>query len=137
MKSRITRTLAGFHWQQWLVLAGFLLAVTFTGWRVFHTVRSAASWHRRAAEPIRGWMTVDHVAHTYHVPPLILYRALGLPHNRKDKRPLRKIAKAQNRSVDQLRAILEQAITQARSGQGPPALRPSPSHRGPNTRGSP
>jgi len=44
----------------------------------------------------------------------VLYQALGLPHTRPDKRPLREIAKAQNMSMDEIRAVLQDAIIHAR-----------------------
>ncbi|HXI94203.1 MAG TPA: hypothetical protein VNO24_29870, partial [Blastocatellia bacterium] len=53
----------------------------------------------------------------------ILYQALGLPYNPPDKRPLREIAKSQNRSIDQIRGILQEAITHARPPY-PPAPPP-------------
>jgi hypothetical protein len=58
-------------------------------------------------------MTVGYVAHSYRVPPHVLYLALDLPHAPPNKRPLRDIAKLQHRSMDQIRAILQNAVVQA------------------------
>lgn len=57
---------------------------------------------------------------SYHVPPHVLYLALGLPHKPPDKRPLREIAKAQNRSMDKIRNLLLDAIVHARPPYPPP-----------------
>jgi hypothetical protein len=85
-------------------------------------MRPMIYWHYHQDEPIRGWMTLGYVAHSYHVPPHVLHLALGLPDKPPDKRPLREIAKAQNRSMDEIRSLLLQAIDQAR-----PPHRASPS----------
>ena len=64
-------------------------------------------------------MNIGYVAHSYRVPPHVLHQALGLP-PKPDKRPLRRIAKAQNRTMDEVRAILQDAIIQARQPYPPP-----------------
>ena len=92
----------------WLETIGIGVSISSVsvGHRVFivRAVRPAIYWHYHQDEPIRGWMNVGYVAHSYHVPPHVLYRALGLPHKPPDKRPLREIAKAQNRSMDEIRS---------------------------------
>ena len=120
MRSRILSTVKAFRWQQWLVLAVFLLIAGFTAFKAVHTVREVRYWHAHRDEPIRGWMSVGYVAHSYRVPPHVLYLALGLPHKPPDKRPLHEIAKAQHRSMDEIRAILEDAIVHARPPYPPP-----------------
>lgn len=120
MKRKIVQTLKGFKWQQWLVLVAFLFIIGFTGLHAFRTVRDAIYWHYHQDEAIQGWMNVGYVAHSYHVPPHVLYQALGLPLKPPDKRPLREIAAAQSRSMDQLRAILQDAILHARPPYPPP-----------------
>lgn len=120
MLRRITRTLSAFGWQQWLVLAAFLIATAFTAFTAVHTARRVIYWRAHRDEPIRGWMTVRHVAHSYRVPAAGLYRALGLPEERPDRRPLREIARMQHRSVDEIRTILLDAISRAR----PPSTAP-------------
>lgn len=120
MRRKIMQTLQGFNGRQWLVLAAFLLVLGFTGLHAFRFVRDAVYWHYHRDEQIRGWMPVGYVAHSYRVPPHVLYQALGLPHKPPDKRPLSEIARAQNRSLDEVRAILENAIIHARPPYPPP-----------------
>jgi hypothetical protein len=112
--------LSGFGWQQWLVLIAFVLVLAFTGLYAARTIREARYWRNHRDEPIRGWMTIGYVAHSYHVPPYILAQALGLPHRPPDRRPLREIAREQNRSMDEVQAILQDAITHARPPYPPP-----------------
>jgi hypothetical protein len=112
-------------WRQWLVVLAFLLVLTGTGFFALRTIRAAVYWHYHQDEPIRGWMNVGYVAHSYNVPPHVLYRALGLPHKPPDRRPLRVIAKEQNRSMDEIRAILLDAIVHARPPYPPPPPPPA------------
>ena len=120
MRLKFLSTVKGFRWQQWLVVILFLLVAGFTAFRAVHTVRRVVYWQAHRDEPIRGWMTVGFVAHSYLVPPRVLYDALGLSDRPRDRRPLREIAKAQRRSMDEVRAILQDAITQARQQSPPP-----------------
>jgi hypothetical protein len=112
-------------WRQWLVVLAFLLVLAGTGFFALRTIRAAVYWHYHQDEAIRGWMNVGYVAHSYNVPPHVLYRALGLPHKPPDRRPLREIAKAQNRSMDEIRAILLNAIVHARPPYPPPPPPPA------------
>lgn len=107
-------------WRQWLVLVAFGAALCVTGLFAARTIQNALYWRAHTDEPIRGWMTIGYVAHSYHVPPHVLYKALGLPHKPPDKRPLREIVGAQNRSMDDVRAVLMDAITHARPPYPPP-----------------
>ena len=109
-----------FKWQQWVVAILFVFVLGFTGLQVFRTFRHATYWRHHQDDPIRAWMTVGHVAHSYRVPPHVLYQALGLSAKPPDKRPLHLIAKSQNRSFDQIRTILEDAIAQARQSYPTP-----------------
>lgn len=121
MSSRVVQTLRSFSWRQWLVVALFVLALGATVVHTARTVRRAAYWREHRDEPINGWMTVGYVAHSYHVPAHLLYSALNLPQTKPhDKRPLREIAREQNRSMDDLRAILQDAIKRARPPDSPP-----------------
>lgn len=91
-----------------LVLA---LALTFVfGYRAGRNVRLI----RRENEPIRGWMSIPFIAHTHHVSPEILYHAIGLEPQPRDHRPLRRIAREQNRPVEQVIHDLDAAIAQAK-----------------------
>jgi hypothetical protein len=77
------------------------------------TVRRAIYWHYHQDEPIRPWMSLGYIAHSYSVPPWVLHQALGLP-LKPDRRPIREIAREQNRSVDEVIAILQDAIVHSR-----------------------
>jgi len=120
MGSKIISAVKAFRWQQWLVVVMFLLVAGFIAYKIIRTVREVHYWQAHRDEQIRGWMNVGYVAHSYHVPPHILYLALGLPHKPPDNRPLREIAKAQQRSMDEIRAILQDAIVHARPPYPPP-----------------
>ncbi len=91
----------------------FLLAVAGTfvfGYRASRNARHIR-WEN---EPIRGWMTVPFIAHTHHVTAEILYHAIGLEAPREhDRRTVRQIARAENRSVASLINDLEKAIVNA------------------------
>jgi hypothetical protein len=127
-----------FGWQQWLVVLAFVLVVSFTGMFAVRTVRRAIYWHYHQDEPIRAWMSLGYVAHSYNVPPWVLRQALGLPQktNGPDRRPIRAIAREQNRSVDEVIAILQDAIVHARPPNPPPGPPPH-SERGPSQERSP
>ena len=102
-----------FGRQEWFVTAALFLVLLFTGFFAVRTVQRAAYWHQHRDERIRPWMTVGYVARAYRVRPGILYESLGLP-DKPDRRPLRSIARAQNRSVDDVIATLEKTIADAR-----------------------
>jgi len=101
-------------WRQSLVALAFLLSLGVALVFIVRAVRPVIYWHYHQDEPIRGWMTMGYVAHSYHIPRSVVHSALGLPDKPPDKRPLRKIAKAQNRSMDEIRTVLLAAIVQAR-----------------------
>lgn len=120
--------------RQWGVLIAFLLVVTGTVYFAQRAIRPAIYWHYHQDEPIKEWMNIDYVAHSYHVPPHVLYIALGMPHKPPDKRPLRDIATSQNRSIDEVNAILMDAIVHARPPYPPPPPPPK-DHPGPGLEG--
>jgi len=112
--------LKDLSWQQWLVVAAFLLVVGFTGLHAFRAFRNAVYWSHHRDEPIHAWMSVGYVARSYHVPPRFLYEALGLEHTPHDRKPIRLIAREQNRSVHEVIAVLQDAIVRARQSGTPP-----------------
>src|ERR1035437_5658969 len=65
-------------WYQWLIVALFLLVAGFTLSKSVHTVREVIYWQAHQDEPIRGWMSVGYVAHSYRVPAEVLSLSLGL-----------------------------------------------------------
>jgi membrane-associated protein len=117
MSLKIIITVRTFRWQEWLVVSLFLLFAVFTFFKAVDMAREAMYWKTHRDEVIRGWMSVGYVAHSYRVLPDELNMALGLPVKQSDKRPLRKIAHTQHRSLDEIRATLHDAIIHAR----PPA----------------
>jgi hypothetical protein len=123
MSSTIIRTARTCRWPLWLGLAVFLLLAGFTAFKSVDAARDVMYWRLHRDEPIRGWMTVGYVAHAYRVPPHVLYLALDLPYAPPNRRPLRDIAKRQHRSMDQIRAILQNAVVHARPPYPPPSPR--------------
>ena len=117
MGSNFISSVKAFRWHQWLVVALFLLVAGFTAFKAVDMARELIYWQAHRDEAIRGWMSVGYVAHSYRVPTDVLKLALGLPDKQPDKRPLRKIAHMQHRSMDEIRAVLQDAIIHAR----PPA----------------
>jgi hypothetical protein len=116
-----------FGWKQWVLLLAFLLTLSVTGLFVVHTVRHAIYWHNHRDEPIRPWMNVLYISHSYGVPPHVLYQAIGLPPGPPpDRRPIQKIADAQKRPVSELISELRDAITHARPPYPPPPPPPRP-----------
>jgi hypothetical protein len=113
-------------WRQSVVAVAFLLSLSVAVFFVVRAVRPLIYWHYHQDEPIRGWMNLGYVAHSYHVRPHVLHQALGLPDKPPDKRPLREIAKEQNRSIDEIRTLLLEAIVQARRPYPSSPWSPSP-----------
>jgi hypothetical protein len=107
-------------WRQWVVVGLFLLALVGTGLFATRTVRRAIYWHTHRDEPIRPWMSVPYVSHSYRVPPYVLYQSIGLQPQPRDRRPLREIAREQNRPVEDLIKQLEDAIVHSRPPYPPP-----------------
>ncbi len=105
-------------WRTGVVILGFVvslaLVVIFTV-RVLHYVH-----HPATAEPIRPWMSIPYIAHSYHIPAQDLYTALGLPADRRDRRPIMMIARAQHRTIQSVIEILYQAIVKANPTFQPP-----------------
>jgi hypothetical protein len=111
-----------FGLQQWLVVLALVLVVSFTGLFAIRTVRRAIYWHHHKDEPIRPWMSLGYIARSHGVPASVLYQALNLPPKTggPDRRPIREIAREQNRSVDEVIVILQDAIVRARPPYPPP-----------------
>jgi hypothetical protein len=104
-----------------LLILAFVIALGFTGYYVVRTVSAAIYWSQHKNEPIKGWMPIGYVAHSYHVPPHILSQAIGLPQGPPDHRPIAVIARSQGRTVATLVAKLDYAIVHARPPYPPPA----------------
>ena len=69
-------------WQKWIVVAALVLVVLATGLFAVRTVRRAMYWRAHREDVIRPWMSIPYVAHSYRVPPHVLYQALGIPRKR-------------------------------------------------------
>lgn len=111
--------------RQLLLVSALLLALLVTfffGTRAFRRFRD-----RPTDEPIREWMNIPYVAHSYHVPPDILFQALNLPVERPpNRRPIRRIAQDLNLTTTEVIKRLEEAIAQERASRAPPPVPPLP-----------
>jgi Sec-independent protein translocase protein TatA len=121
VRRAIVQTLRSFGWRQWLVVLLFAVVLGATALHATRAARRAIYWRQHQDEPISGWMTLGYVAHSYRVPPHVLYGALGLPPPRpgepRDRRPLREIARDQGRTLDEIRPALQEAISRERAAQ--------------------
>jgi hypothetical protein len=113
-------------WKKWLFVLGFVVSLVIVVVFALQAFRHAP--RPRVNEPIRPWMTLPYIAHSYNVPPAVLYQALNVPRLPRDRRPLTMIARQQNRSVASVIAALQEAIKLAR----PPysTLQPPGPHSG-------
>jgi hypothetical protein len=102
-----------------LLVAGFLLALALTFVFGYRAGRHA-HYMRWENEPIRGWMSIPFIAHAHHVPPEMLYSAIGLDPQNKDRRPIRRIAREANRQTEDLIRQLDAAISQIHPHPKPP-----------------
>jgi uncharacterized membrane protein len=108
-------------WQQWLVLSLFLLALVVAGFFGVRAVRRAAYWRAHRDVPVRAWMSVPYVAHSYRVPPRVIYEAVGVkPVPPPDRRTLRQIAREQSRPVEEVIKEVQDAIAEERLLHPPP-----------------
>jgi hypothetical protein len=113
-------------WRRALLLGlAFLLAIAGTFYFAYRAGRSARRI-RLESEPIRAWMSVPFIAHSHHVPPSVLFQAIGVePRQPRDRRSVRHLAHDLKRPVPDLIAQLQHAIDAApRTSGGPPAARP-------------
>jgi hypothetical protein len=106
--------------REWILLLFFLVTLAITGLFAARAFRRAAYWRAHRDETIRPWMSVGYVAHSYRVPPPVLYEAIGVEPTPRDRRPLRAIATEQNRPVGILISELQQAIIEFRRSHPPP-----------------
>jgi hypothetical protein len=101
------------------IAVAFLLAITGTFVFAYRAGRYARRLHWEN-EPIRPWMSVPFIAHTHHVPSDLLYQALGIQPHPHDRRPLRAIARAQQRPVGEVVHDVELALAKARHSHPAP-----------------
>ncbi len=112
----------GVDWREWLMVLGFVASIVILGVFVARTVHMVRQL--RQPEPIRPWMTIPYIAHSYRVPPSTLYQGLGLPERPRDRRPLTVIAREQQRPVQAVIADLQRTIQQAHPSSPPPTSSP-------------
>src|SRR5438128_10023953 len=113
--------------KQWFAVAVLAVVLLITSLFAVRTVRRAVYWSFHRDETIRPWMSVPYVAHSYRVPPHVLYEALGIPHPPHDRRPIRELAHEQNRPAEELIAVLEKAIAHDSKMQPDPSpIPPNP-----------
>lgn len=114
------------HWNRRALLTLALVLVSLV--TINFAVRGARhARHLRAGgdEPIQAWMNIRYIAHAYHVSPDVIHDALGLPSDQPDRRPLGRIAAAQNRPLTSVVADIMAAIDRVRAAPQPPKA-PSP-----------
>jgi hypothetical protein len=116
--------------KQWFAIVVLALVLLITGLFAVRTFRRAVYWRLHRDEVIRPWMSVPYVAHSYRVPPHVLYEALGIAPQPHDRKPIKEIAREQNISVEQLVTTLQQAIARERA-QIPPGSQSPPPGRSP------
>ena len=100
-----------------LLLIGFCLAIAatfFFGFRAGRTARHVR-WQN---EPIQPWMSVPFVAHVHHTRSEVLFNAIHVAPNPRDRRPIREIARAQKVPATELIRQLQDAIA-SQSGKAP------------------
>ncbi len=95
--------------QTLVLIVAFCMAIAATFYFGFRAGRTARHVHWKN-EQIRGWMSVPFIAHTRHVHEEILFRAIGVMPDRRDRRPIRDIAKAEHKPTRELIDELEAAI---------------------------
>ncbi|MGI8469920.1 MAG: hypothetical protein ACR2N3_15885 [Pyrinomonadaceae bacterium] len=120
MRSKILQAFKNFSWKQWTILILFFIVVGFTGFYIYRTVERASYWRSHQDQPLANWMSVGYIAHSYHVPPPVLYEAIKLKPEPHDRRPLAQIAKTQNRPVEEIKTELEAALNKFRAENPPP-----------------
>ena len=98
----------------------FLVALAITSLFAMRAMRAASHLRSGGDEPIRPWMSVPYIAHAYHVPPPVLFEALGIPPNPHDRRPIMRIAREQGRPVSLVIGDLMVAIRTYRLPPAPP-----------------
>jgi hypothetical protein len=106
-----------------LLILAVAFSVALAGTFVFAYRAGRNARHLRwENEPIRPWMSVPFVAHTHHVPPALLFQAIGIVPQPHDRRPLRMIAREQRRPVEDVIRDLTRALADA--GHTHPGLDP-------------
>ncbi|MCE7986139.1 MAG: hypothetical protein DYG89_33595 [Caldilinea sp. CFX5] len=109
--------------QQLLLLSALVLALFIT---IFFGMRAFRRFDRPPTdEPIRGWMNIPYIAHSYQVPPPVLWEALDPPPDLpRSRRPINRLAEELNLTTTEVISRLETAIADERAKHPPPAAPP-------------
>jgi len=86
-----------------------IAATFFFGNRASRTARHVR-WQNEAIQP---WMSVPFVAHTHHTRSELLFEAIHVPPDRRDRRSIRDIAREEKLPVSELIRDLRNAIEKA------------------------
>ncbi|MBX3015772.1 MAG: hypothetical protein KF832_29905 [Caldilineaceae bacterium] len=120
---RLSKGIPSTRRLQLVLLVGLLLALLITfffGERAFRRFID-----RPTDEPIRAWMNIPYVAHSYRVPPHVLFQALDLPvEHPPNQRPISRLARELNLSSEEVITRIEAAIAQERAAKAPPGQPP-------------
>jgi hypothetical protein len=103
----------GKSWRLTLALGlAFLLSLAGTFIFAYRAGRQARHLHS-VNEPIRPWMSIPFIANTRHVPALVLFQAIGVPPEPRDRRSIRHLAHDLKRPVPDVLAQVQQAVDAA------------------------
>jgi len=128
MTSKLQRTLT-----IGLIIIG-ILVVVFFGLRTFHAFRqfrghrpppfapAQAQPAQTDVELIRDWMTIPFIQHTYHIPPEVLFKELGIPPKGNEEKSLAQLNKKYFPNEDGI--VLEKVKAAVRANQPPPTPTP-------------
>jgi hypothetical protein len=120
------------RWQRPLLLglaAVVAVLVVVFGLRMYHSyqlLRSAQDLRSSEVAPVRAWMTLHYVAHTYGVPEDALVERLGLPPEVDRQASLRALASDHGRRTPDYVQLVQRTVaelrvaTPARGGGGGP-----------------
>jgi hypothetical protein len=97
--------------ERWLI-AGLAVALLLAGIFVARAVNMGRRAHS-GVENIRPWMSVPYLAHSRHVPQIVLWKALGMTPHGHDRRPIGRIAHELQIPADDAIAKLQAAIDEA------------------------
>jgi len=106
-----------------VVIIGFCLALSAVLFFSSRARRTAQRMHWRN-EAIQPWMSVPFVAHLHHTRAELLFRAIHVEPNPRDRRPIRDIARDEKVPVSELIRDIEKAIQDA-NRKSPETVPPS------------
>lgn len=97
-------------------MLGFLLALAVTLFFLGRIVVSAIYWSAHAEEPIRPWMTVGYIGHSWDLPAREIDERAGLPLP-VEGRPftLQEIAADRGVPVEEIIALVEATVAEMRA----------------------